>query len=291
MIFVAETSRLALSAVFVCSEMTDTFGFEKLRIRAVLADREVDVPEALRVDRAEWDKATAGDSDPQVRALAVESLLGTLTGDDVLVSLVERQLDGTPLGSALKASQPSVAHTVVDVGALLGLGEPDQSAATTHRLALAAKLALDALTTFAGICAGFVDGNRMINLTVANAKLRHRAIGLISELRSVSMTEARRALRRAIEQTDEPMPAAYEAQRVGFEDDEIVEREVRLATDASRVLPTAMILASQPHLSFEKARQMLAGQPIASVAQSRSAPLDAPSKRLFGVVEGAYGPL
>lgn len=33
------------------------------------------------------------------------------------------------------------------------------------------KLALDNVTTYAGIRAGFVVTNRMINLTVANAKL------------------------------------------------------------------------------------------------------------------------
>jgi hypothetical protein len=49
-VFVAESSRVAPSAVLAVSEMTDTFGFERNRLRAVVADRESDVPAALHVD-------------------------------------------------------------------------------------------------------------------------------------------------------------------------------------------------------------------------------------------------
>lgn len=51
---------------------------------------------------------------------------------------------------------------------------------------LAAKFALNAISTYAHVCIGKVYKNRMVDLAVSNTKLFHRSIAIVGELMAVS---------------------------------------------------------------------------------------------------------
>jgi N-acetylmuramic acid 6-phosphate (MurNAc-6-P) etherase/ribosomal protein S18 acetylase RimI-like enzyme len=209
-LFSTTNPALALSCNFACTEMVDTFGFERNHFGAVVAPTASQVPAALGIADNAWQAALdTHPHDRELRELSADTQRPLAANDNAIV-----------------------------------VGSPQLPVTTP----LAAKLALDAITTWLGVRAGFVRRNRMINLTVANAKLHERAIALISELCGVSLDAATRALRRAIHGSDAAAGAPD------------VERDVRAATPQRLVVPRAMAIASRP------------------------APL-------FGVVEGAYGPL
>ena len=57
----------------------------------------------------------------------------------------------------------------------------------------ALKLVLNAITTCANVIRGAVHGNTMINLTVSNNKLFHRAAEIVAGLAGCSVERAHRA--------------------------------------------------------------------------------------------------
>jgi N-acetylmuramic acid 6-phosphate (MurNAc-6-P) etherase/ribosomal protein S18 acetylase RimI-like enzyme len=207
-IFSSINDDLKINCMFACTEMVDTFGFERMHFNAILAPTVADIPQALGVTVEAWHKAL--ESHPNDRELR------EISSDTINVK--------------------SGFHVI--------LGSPQLPVTTP----LHAKLALDAITTWLGIRAGFVRQNRMINLTIANAKLHERAIAMIAELCHVSIDHATRSLRIAIHGT----AAAV--------DNQSILNDIVSATSQRMVVPRAMTIASRP-------------------------------TPLFGVVEGAYGPL
>jgi N-acetylmuramic acid 6-phosphate etherase len=68
------------------------------------------------------------------------------------------------------------------------------SGSTRLKAGTATKLILNQITTGAMVLAGKAYGNRMVDVKPVNAKLRRRAVGLVSELASVPVADAREAL-------------------------------------------------------------------------------------------------
>jgi hypothetical protein len=67
---------------------------------------------------------------------------------------------------------------------------------------LSAKLILNAISTGAHILRGKVFKNRMIDLTISNNKLYHRALSLLQELASLNPEDSVNVLLRSIYQVD-----------------------------------------------------------------------------------------
>jgi N-acetylmuramic acid 6-phosphate (MurNAc-6-P) etherase len=113
--------------------------------------------------------------------------------------------------------------------------------------AFAVKLVANAITTGANVRNGLVLRNRMINMTVANNKLYHRAIGIVAEFAQVSAAEAENALLRTIYNDDGVSSLTLR--------DGIAARVTR-ATAVERVIPTAIMVASS-QVTVAEARQLL----------------------------------
>jgi N-acetylmuramic acid 6-phosphate (MurNAc-6-P) etherase/N-acetylglucosamine kinase-like BadF-type ATPase len=69
------------------------------------------------------------------------------------------------------------------------------------------KLALNTITTGAFTRAGYVIGNRMVNVQITNVKLFDRAVRIISEVAGVDKSTARRSLIASLLEKDEPSEA------------------------------------------------------------------------------------
>jgi len=67
---------------------------------------------------------------------------------------------------------------------------------------LAVKLALNAITTGAHVRKGTIVRNRMVNVSITNAKLFHRAVGIVAEVAQCGAAEAQRSVVRAIYRAD-----------------------------------------------------------------------------------------
>ncbi|EGD80773.1 glucokinase regulatory protein [Salpingoeca rosetta] len=128
---------------------------------------------------------------------------------------------------------------------------------------IAMKLVLNAITTGAFVLTGKVMKNRMIDLQVSNNKLFFRSLGIIQEFSGVSETHARTALLRSIYDCTDVSKEVCDAPI-----SQHIRSAVAAAQAAHRVVPTAVVLASQPDLSPDAARKLLAAHPIVAHALS-----------------------
>lgn len=118
---------------------------------------------------------------------------------------------------------------------------------------LAAKFALNAISTYAHVAIGKVYKNRMIDLSVSNTKLFHRSVNIVSELMGVSTEEATTCILRSIYLVDDLTSDITERP---------ISRHLEAATTGrSKVVPLALILASTP-MPVAPALEKLDAQPI-----------------------------
>jgi N-acetylmuramic acid 6-phosphate (MurNAc-6-P) etherase len=125
------------------------------------------------------------------------------------------------------------------------------TAGINNEAELALKLTVNALTTGAHVMAGKVFGNVMIDLRISNSKLYDRAVGLISNLASVSLADGKRALHMAIfkeKVTDEKLA------------DVSIAMSVQRAVTRMRIVPLAIILATG-RFGYEEAQERLDAEP------------------------------
>jgi N-acetylmuramic acid 6-phosphate (MurNAc-6-P) etherase len=184
---------------------------------------------------------TVGAGNPEAAAAAAAEFPADIAAHVVLpaVALEEMKAD-----AAADAADPA--------SAVLG--------PSCHWLAeLAVKLVLNAISTGAHVLKGKVLGNLMIDLQVSNNKLFHRAAGIVAIFSEAPLSAATQALLRALYSLDStPLPAditdaplsahiaqAAAAQRAGI-----------------RVVPTAVVLATCPHLTAAEAAALLAATPM-----------------------------
>jgi N-acetylmuramic acid 6-phosphate etherase len=118
---------------------------------------------------------------------------------------------------------------------------------------LAAKFALNAISTYAHVAIGKVYKNRMIDLSVSNTKLFHRSVAIVSELMGVPLEEATTCLLRSIYLLDELTSDITQRP---------ISQHLETATSGrSKVVPLALILASTP-MPVAQAQEKLNAQPI-----------------------------
>ena len=82
----------------------------------------------------------------------------------------------------------------VDVAVLLDTGPEVLTGSTRLKAGTAQKLAVNRISTAAMVRLGRVEGNLMVEVSPANAKLRERSVRVVAELASVSLDEARERL-------------------------------------------------------------------------------------------------
>jgi N-acetylmuramic acid 6-phosphate etherase len=87
-----------------------------------------------------------------------------------------------------------IGTTYADVRIAAATGSEVLAGSTRLKAGTATKLVLNTLTTAAMTGIGRVYGNRMVDLQPRSAKLRERALGLITEIAGVSRGTARRAM-------------------------------------------------------------------------------------------------
>jgi len=94
----------------------------------------------------------------------------------------------------LVTCNPAVPRGIARIVVALAVGPEVLAGSTRLRAGTATKLALNTLTTGAFARLGKVYGNRMVDLRPRSAKLRARALALVSELGGVPAREAARLL-------------------------------------------------------------------------------------------------
>ena len=126
---------------------------------------------------------------------------------------------------------------------------------------LALKVAVNAVSTCAHVLNGTVFSNCMINLTISNIKLFHRAAALVSRLGGVELEHAQRFLLRAIYGDDEGQTVSVDA----------VAQHVTRASTVEQVLPVSLLLAIRSrssgasgasNISVAEARALVSEQPV-----------------------------
>jgi N-acetylmuramic acid 6-phosphate (MurNAc-6-P) etherase len=111
---------------------------------------------------------------------------------------------------------------------------------------LATKLVCNAITVGAHVRKGTIYRNRMINLMLTNAKLFHRACGIVADVTGVKPDIARRSVLRAIYSFDYPTDAnGSEAitKAVAHLEAIVVSEHVHAAASKMNVVPVAIMLA------------------------------------------------
>ncbi|MDK2970703.1 MAG: hypothetical protein PWP23_458 [Candidatus Sumerlaeota bacterium] len=116
----------------------------------------------------------------------------------------------------------------------------------------ALKLALNALSTGAHVLIGKVYENRMIDLRISNNKLYFRSLLIIQKLAECTEERARLALHRAVYRKD-----VLSAEELAAAPSTII----AAATDVSRIVPTALLLA-MGDMTHEQASELLAADPV-----------------------------
>ena len=124
---------------------------------------------------------------------------------------------------------------------------------------LALKLAVNAVSTCAHVLVGTVFSNCMINLTISNIKLFHRAVSLVARLGGVTLELAQRFLVRAIYGDEEGRVVSMGA----------VAQHVTRASVVEQVLPVAILLALRScsgaaggDMTVAEARTLIVEQPV-----------------------------
>lgn len=183
--------------VLDASECPPTFGVSPELFQGIIAGGEAAL---ARATEASEDDPASG-----ARDLAERGFLKT----DVLVGIAASGRTPYVLG-AVAAAREMGAVTVgisctpdsqlaqaVDIPVTPLPGPEIVAGSTRLRAGTATKLVLNMLSTATMIRLGYVYGNRMVNVRPANAKLRDRAIGIVSEAGMVDTATAEKALDQA----------------------------------------------------------------------------------------------
>jgi N-acetylmuramic acid 6-phosphate etherase len=180
----------------------------------IAAAEAAELPGTFGLDRRRvgWQVAGGSDStdddEDDLAGAARDIAELAITEVDVLVAVAAS--GATPYTLALAAAARQVGAAVIAVVTTAGSPLADRADVTiapspgpevlrgSSRLTAgtAQKIALNALTTAAMARSGRVHGDLMVDVVPANAKLRHRAAGIVAEIAGVEQAQAEDALRR-----------------------------------------------------------------------------------------------
>ena len=181
-------------AVQDAAEVPPTFGFGSGRFHAIIAGGN----RALRkaVENAEDDTELAAAELKKRRAGTRDAVVG-LTASGRTPFVVSGLKFASTAGCrtiCLTSNRGSPITVVADVQIVVETGPEVLAGSTRLKAGTAQKLVLNMLSTFAGIRAGRVIGNRMVGMKPTNEKLRVRAVGIVSDVAQCSSEMAKKAL-------------------------------------------------------------------------------------------------
>ena len=178
-------------------ELPGTFGLAHADVKILLAggvDSLSDLAGGYEDDEAlalsDLDAARVAEGDCVVCVTASGSTPYTLT-----IARASRERGAAVIGIA--NNRDAELHAVSDVAILLETPAEVVAGSTRMGAGTAQKIALNMLSTLMAIRLGYVHDGYMINLKADNAKLQHRARGIVSEIAGVDAERAAGCLQRA----------------------------------------------------------------------------------------------
>jgi len=179
------------------SEIPPTFGERSTRVQAIMAGG----PTALHasVEGAE-DNVEQGKNSLIERGVEPNDVVCGITasGRTPFVLAALRQAKKIGAATVLLTCNPKRSHGInFDVEIDLPTGPELITGSTRLKAGTATKLVLNILSTCALIRVGKTQGNLMTGMKTSNAKLRRRAVRLVSQLKKVSQDEAEKLLHEA----------------------------------------------------------------------------------------------
>jgi N-acetylmuramic acid 6-phosphate etherase len=191
------SGRLAMLDAVEC---VPTFGLPPGRVIAIMAGGTAALTRSI--EGAEDDGAAAAHDVAEAAVSASDAVVGIAASGrtpyvvEALRSARER--GALTVGIANSAPAPLLAAADVPIALLTG---PEILAGSTRlKAGTAQKLVLNMLSTGAMVRLGHVFGNRMIDVTVTNVKLRSRAEVIVSDIVGCDVAEASRLLDAADEE-------------------------------------------------------------------------------------------
>jgi N-acetylmuramic acid 6-phosphate etherase len=181
--------------VIEAAECPPTFGTPAALVQAVIAGGRAAV---FRSAEGAEDDAAAGARQLRARARPGDVIVGIAASG--ITPFVRSALDeASRRGAAtvLVTSNPRVPRDAARVVVHLAVGPEVLAGSTRLKAGTATKLTLNTLTTAAFARLGKIYGDRMVDVRPRSAKLRARALRLVSEIGQVKPREAARVLRAA----------------------------------------------------------------------------------------------
>ena len=179
--------------VLDASECPPTFGASPSQIQAAIAGGRRALTRA--VEGAEDDKAAGATAVRLFRASPRDVVIGISASAStpyVLGALAEARR--RKARTVLVCCNPPSQRVKVDIVILAATGPELVAGSTRLKAGTATKLILNAITTAAFVSLGKVYRGRMVDVHLANAKLRARAVRMVAELTELPQAKARRLL-------------------------------------------------------------------------------------------------
>jgi N-acetylmuramic acid 6-phosphate etherase len=171
------------------AEMPPTFGVESERFIALIAGGALSRAKEGSEDDTESAIADFESLNPKPN----DAVIGvSASGTTPYVVAIVKYADCKTIGIANNPSTPLLQHA--DIPILLDTGPEILTGSTRLKAGTAQKIALNMLSTGAMVLAGKVKGNLMSHMKPLNAKLRNRAIRIVSETLNIPANEAQSRL-------------------------------------------------------------------------------------------------
>lgn len=179
------------------AECPPTFGTSPDQVVAVIAGGPLALTQA--VEGAEDDEG-AGAAEMEARNLGPGDIVVGITASGrtpFVLGAVRRARARGAATIALACASASPLEAACDLAIIVEVGPEVIAGSTRLKAGTAQKLVLNMLSTLAMVHLGKVYGNLMVDLRATNAKLRHRAVRIVSAITGRGSAEAAAALDRA----------------------------------------------------------------------------------------------
>lgn len=178
------------------AELPPTYGFSPRTFQAIMAGGSRARQRA--VEDAEDDTDAAGVELGKRKAGRGDVVLGiTASGrTPFVVGGLKYAASAGCRTVALTSNPGSPVTMVAEISVVVETGPEVIAGSTRMKAGTAQKLVLNMLSTYAGIRAGRVIGNRMVGMKATNEKLRVRAAGIVEDITGCSPATAKRVLKK-----------------------------------------------------------------------------------------------
>lgn len=176
------------------AELPPTFGFKPSTFQAIVAGGNAAGKRAI--ENAEDDKLAAG-KELKKRGAESNDIVVGLTASGRTPFVLSGMGYAKSIGCktvCITSNRNSPVTDNADVAVVVETGPEVIAGSTRLKAGTAQKLVLNMLSTYAGIRAGRVVGNRMVGMKPTNEKLRIRAVTIVADLTGCSREKAKGAL-------------------------------------------------------------------------------------------------